>query len=499
MNAAILIAGRELRDRSRLFLIASALALIPFIAALTLRDQRQTGMAMTASFLAIGYAAVVALILGISAIGRELSEKRGSFLFSKPVSPAAMWFGKTAAAVVICLGAFAIVVLPTYVLARGGWRDLWGRSGLGALYAIILCAALFFGGHVASTMLRSRSARVLLDVAFLAIAVFALFAMLRPVVAAGGGAIAIKVIIAIGVALLAVFIAAPVWQLTRGRIDPQRHHLALSTVLWSAVAIILIVAAAYVSWVITPPLDSVTGLCGLDQSPSGDWAFVSGIAPDRGMFMASYLIDTKTGERERLTLPVLSEVQFSADGKLAAWFENDTLLPRFVSPGVDAREIHEAAAATYGTGRFRLYTRRLEPGAKAVATPIALPLPRTVQLSHDGSRVMLDGKQFDVATGRAVAAALTVRPFPRDGVIGEVGESRLLRLTRDRRQMQIVDRATGKVEMEVTGVSTPIMGRNRPMVRYTEHATFIGMSLVDGKRRFVLWDARTGVVRPLPS
>ncbi len=159
MNAAILIAGRELRDRSRLFLIATVLAAIPFIAVLTLQDHRKTGMAMTASFLAVGYAAVVALTLGISAIGRELSEKRTSFLFSKPVSPAAMWFGKTFAAMTICFGAFAIVVLPTYVFARDGWRDLWGRSDLGALYAIILCAALFFGGHVASTMLRSRSWR----------------------------------------------------------------------------------------------------------------------------------------------------------------------------------------------------------------------------------------------------------------------------------------------------------------------------------------------------
>ncbi len=64
--------------------------------------------------------------------------------------------------------------------------------------------------------------------------------------------------------------------------------------------------------------------------------------------------------------------------------------------------------------------------------------------------------------------------------------------------MQIVDRATGKIEVEVTGVSTPILGRNRPMVRYTENATFIGLSRIDGDRRFVLWDARTGVVRALP-
>jgi ABC-type transport system involved in multi-copper enzyme maturation permease subunit len=562
MNAAILIAGRELRDRSRLFLIATVLAAIPFIAALTVEDHRKTGMAMTASLLAIGYAAVVALTLGISAIGRELSEKRASFLFSKPVSPAAMWFGKTAAAVMICLGAFAIIALPTYMLARDGWRDLWGRSNVGVLFAIILCVALFFGGHVASTMLRSRSSRVLLDVAFLVMAVVAFFAILRPLVAAGGGAIAMKVSIAIGIALLVVLIAAPVWQLARGRIDPLRHHLALSTVLWSAVAVLLIAAAAYVSWVISPPLSSVTGLVGLDQSPSGEWAFVSGIAPDRGMFMASYLIDTKTGHRERLTLPLMTGVQFSADGKVAAWFENDTLFPRFASPGLDAREMLQAAEATYGTGRFRLYTRRLEPGAKHVATPLTAPLPRMVQLSDDGSRVALASKKgvevYEVATGRFVAATpsadqsvramLFVTPdrlriigstyvvTPRqvistdymreldlaanrlatvsgwnahptvmlrdgsvietpDAVIGEVGDSRLLLRTRSG-LLRIADRATGKVEVEVSGVGGPTIGWVRTIApQYDEGATFVG---IDRQRRYVLWEARTGTVRPLP-
>lgn len=495
MNAAILIAGRELRERARLFVIAAVLAAIPFIASFTVRDHRNTGMAMTATFLAVGYAAVVALMLGISAIGRELTENRGSFLFAKPVSPASIWFGKTAAAVVICIGAFFIVALPTYTLARDGWRDLWGRSDNGALYAVILCVAMFFGGHVASTMLRSRSTRVLLDVAFLVMSAVALLAILRPLVAAGGGAVAMKVIIAIGIALLAVLIAAPVWQLARGRINPLRNHVALSTVLWSAVAIILVVAAAYVSWVISPPLSSVTHVVGLDQSPSGEWAFISGMAPDRGAVMASYLINTRTGERERLTLPLLTDVQFSADGKVAAWFENDALLPRFASPAPEAREIFEAADENYGQGRFRLYTRRLEPNAKAVATPIALPLARNVRLSHDASRVTLDGKQYDVATGRALGAAEPVKTVREDWVVGEVGESRLLMLTPDRQKMQIVDRATRKVEVEVSGVSTPVLGRSRATVpRYTENATFIGL---DHNRQLVLWDAKTGTKRAL--
>jgi ABC-type transport system involved in multi-copper enzyme maturation permease subunit len=542
MNAAILIAGRELRDRSRLFLIATVLAAIPFIAALTLRDQRHTGMAMTASFLALGYAAVVALTLGISAIGRELTEKRTSFLFSKPVSPAAMWFGKTAAAVMICVGAFAIIALPTYFLARDGWADLYSGRQAMALYTIILCIAMFFGGHVASTMLRSRSARVLLDAVFLALAVFAVIAILRPLLAAGGGDVARKVVIGIGVALVAVLVAAPVWQLARGRVDPLRNHVALSTVFWGGVAIILVVAAAYVMWVMSPPLASVTEVVGLDQSPTGEWVFVSGLAPGRGSFMASYLMSSKTGERERLTLPVMGRVHFSQDGKVAAWMENEALLPRVTPSVTTTRDLFETMMATYGTGKYRLHTRRLEAGAKRVATPLIVPLPRIMQLSHDGSRVALVTNQsvevHEVATGRLVASAprvrhveditfvtpnllrmfevgpqvreldiaskqltttaVEVKPRPQDAVIGEVGESRLLVRTRDGR-LRITDRATGNVEVEVTGVRPPMAGRMYPVAavpRYTENATFIG---IDRERRYLLWDAKTGAKRPFPS
>lgn len=501
MNAAILIAGRELRDRSRLFLVATVLAVIPFIASLTLRDQRQTGMAMTATFLAVGYAAVVALMLGISTIGRELSENRGSFLFTRPVSPAAIWFGKTVAAVVICLGAFFIVALPTYTLARDAWRDLWGRGALGALYAVILCVALFFGGHVASTMLRSRSSRLLLDIVFLVLAVVALIAMLRPVLAVGGGNVVMKVAIGIGVALLAVFLAAPVVQLARGRIDPLRNHVTLSTVLWVAVAIILVVAAAYVQWVRSPPLASVTETYALDQSPTGEWVFVAGTAPGRGSLMTSYLINSKSGRRERLTLPLMTALQFSRDGKIAAWLENEALLPRFTASDGGLRDFVDAAAAAYGTGSYRLYTRRLESGAKHMATRIVVPLPRNIQLSPDGSRVTLDMNTYDVATGQTVPAALTVSPsapvHPQGMVVGEVGDSRLLILTRDRRSLRIVDRATGSVHVEMTGVSTPIVGRSPAILpRYTEDATFVAISR---SPRYVLWDAKTGAKRPFPS
>lgn len=531
MNAAILIAGRELRDRSRFFLFATIMAAVPFVAALAVRDHRQTGIALVAMFLAVAYSAIVALTLGVA-------EKRETFLFAKPVSPAAMWFGKTAAAVLLTLGAFAIVVLPTYLFARDGWRDVW-RGGL-AFYAILLCAALFFGGHVASTMVRSRSARIVLDFAFAVLAVFAVLALLRPLLAAGGGDVAKQLLFAMGGALLVTLVGAPVWQLARGRIDPQRNHVALSMVIWGAVAIVLAASAAYVQWVLSPPLDRVTTVFALDQSPTGEWVYVGGAAPDRGSVMLSYLIDAKTGERERLPLMPLSRAQFSADGRVAAWMENEALLPPFLSVKT-ARDVFEGVHRLYGTGSFRLHTRKLVPGAKSEETPLVVPLPTSMQLSHDGSRIALAiGNRvevYEVATARLLAVApsvegmfvsmsfvtpdllridgdavreldiarnkvATVGPSPSnrwtDGsfIIGEVGRSRLLLLAPESRRMRIIERATGKVVQEIGDVSTPVIGPRGALPQYSENAMFVGL---DRERHLLLWDARTGAKRRLPS
>ena len=48
MNAAILIASRELRDRGRLFLIAACMAVVPFVAAFAVRENRPLAIATVA-------------------------------------------------------------------------------------------------------------------------------------------------------------------------------------------------------------------------------------------------------------------------------------------------------------------------------------------------------------------------------------------------------------------------------------------------------------------
>jgi hypothetical protein len=401
MNTAVIIASRELRDRTRLFLIAAAMAVVPFGAALTVRENRQVAIAMVACFLASAYTGALAVALGVSSVGRDLTEKRLSFFFAKPVSAASIWTGKAMAALLTLAGAFAIVVLPAFLFVNDGWMYNWPVGGRAlTIYTAVIGTVLFFTSHAASTMFRSRSALIAVDFVLLAAMLTAILAMTRPILLGGGLDLVLKMLVVISASLLVILAVAPIWQLARGRIDPRRNHAAFSTVLWSSAAVVVTVAAGYALWVISAPLSSLTHLYNVDQSPSGQWLSLSGQTANRGEYQATFLVDAASGERQRVPVAPWSTVHVSRDGKTAVWMESDELIPRI--------------------GTFRVYTRRLEPGAKPVATPLVMKAPRTAQLSDDGSRLAVTTPDkievYEVGTGRLLGATTGIGSTTRQSI-----------------------------------------------------------------------------------
>jgi ABC-type transport system involved in multi-copper enzyme maturation permease subunit len=395
MNAITVIAARELRDRSRLFIVAACMGVVPFLTALVpaARADRSTAVATVAGFLAVAYSAALALAFGVSMIGGELAEKRLSFYLARPIAPAALWFGKVAAALLTVAGAFAIIVLPAWLAARTGWGELWTiGGGIVTLATAIGCVLLLFLGHALSTMVRSRSPWVVLDFILLGMAVLAAILLTRPLILGGALSQATGLGLALGGALLLTLIFGPLWQLSRGRVDARRNHAALSTAVWSTMAVALLAGAGYSFWMTHPPLSAMEHLQRREQDPTGRWAYLAGMAKGRGMYYASFLVDT-TGPRERIAVPAWGMATFSDDGRTLAWMESEDLLP----PG----------------RTFRLYTRRLEPGAKAVATPLSVTSPHFWLLSDDGSRVVFvrygNVEVYETATGRLLIAAPVTR------------------------------------------------------------------------------------------
>ena len=190
-----------------------------------------------------------------------------------------------------------------------------------------------------------------------------------------------------------------------------------------------------------------------------------------------------------------------------------------------------------------MHTRSLVPGAKSQETPLVVPLPRVMELSHDGSRIAVATgdriEVYEVATARLLGVAPNVgsmypsmafvtadrlqfvaaglreldlaqnkvsiigEPPPNrwtddSFIIGQIGGSRLLLLSPDHRRMRVIDRATGKVEREIADVSTPQIGGPRVLAipQYPENATLVGFGR-DGQ--LVLWNATTGVKHRLPA
>jgi hypothetical protein len=475
MNAITVIAARELRDRSRLFIVAGCMAVLPFLAVMVpaARVNRPVVIASVAAFLAISYSSALALAIGVSMVGGELAEKRFSFYLAKPVGVAAIWFGKVAAALLTIFGTAAIIAIPAWLVARSGWRELW-MMGSDELAPLIVagCVVLLFVGHGLSTIVRSRSPRVAADFVLLGLVVLATLFLARPLTLGGAFNQAGWLALAVAGVFLLALIVGPVWQLWRGRVDARRNHAALSTAIWSVMAVALLAGAGYVFWFTHPPLSAFEHTYRYDQDPAGQWVYVAGTARGRESYFAAFLIDP-AGGRERIAVAQRGTAMFSSDGRTMAWMESEGLL----RPG----------------RTFRLHTRRLERGANAVATPLSTTSPYLWFLSDDASRVVFlhngSAEVYETATGRVLAVAplgrnerdIEAMYFAGPNILrivdrsGAPGGMRLRELDIARRKLA----TTGEIQVE---------GRDRGVSRSADGTRLFFRSTAS------TYDARTGAL-----
>lgn len=320
MSHAWVIATREVREKGRLFTLALILAVLPFLMTLV-PAMRGWGRSMIIGFfggmLGVALGLGLAIALGASVIGRELTDKRLSFYFAKPVSPASIWIGKAAGGIFTAFACFAIIAVPALIVARDVWSTAWTLSQPQLVAAVLGgVTVLFLTSHAFSTMVRSRSGWLGLDLALLVATGFALLSLAKPLILGQAIGVSLRLAVAIVIGLTAVLATAPVWQLSRGRADVRRNHAALSRFVWIGVAVVLLFAAAYVAWLITPaPSDIVHGF--VSQAPGGRWLHANGETRNRGDYVASFLLDTKSGTRLRMPLPWTGP-EFSRDGRFVA-------------------------------------------------------------------------------------------------------------------------------------------------------------------------------------
>jgi ABC-type transport system involved in multi-copper enzyme maturation permease subunit len=393
MNTLV-IARRELAEKRFVFLTAAGLLLVmPLLSLVHGATEWGSGafIATVGGVAAIGYTLSLAILLGASVIGRDLSDKRLSFYFAKPVSASSIWFGKVLASLILMVACFLVLMAPVFLLALDAWRSSWNVN-LGAMTALValLSVALFVGSHVISTMARSRSARIVLDgiLAFAACAIATL--LVRRIYSHDAIDLAIGLAIGMAVATIVALLFSGAWQLERGRADRQRNHIELSKFVWTSVAIVLALGAAFVAWVTLATPRSLTGFRQAVQATNGPWLFVEGGASLRPGYRAKFLVDSNDGTwyRYRPAGQYRLRAAFTADGRHAAYFAD---APRTAS-------------------RLQLYTLDLEGKPEPVDTGITVsPRAGTLVLSDDGSRAAMVEDQtvrvVDLATKRTIGAA----------------------------------------------------------------------------------------------
>lgn len=369
MNATVVIARRELAEKRFVLLAAMAFAALAFVVPLVPgvhAGQKREAIVVVSTILAVGFTLGLSTILGATIIGRDLSEGRLSFYFTRPVPATAIWFGKLIAALILITICFGVVVAPAALLGLRTFPGWTGDPYLFPAVVLIVSAVLFLLAHAIGTFVRSRTTWIAADFVCAAIIGGATYGLSRTLLDGFAVELTKRLLELLSAFAIVAMVTAGAWQLARGRTDRRRSHLQLSLSLWLLLAIAVAMAGTFVWWVVSVRPGDVIADEGVQQS-GGPWAFLDGRAKNRGDYHVAFLYDVDDGRYLRLPAnqPWYSMTLFSRDGRIVTWF----------GPTTDgSREVYVA----------HLDSQRLEPLATGITS-----FPHAVALSTDGSRIAL--------------------------------------------------------------------------------------------------------------
>lgn len=374
MKNALVIARRELTEKRFVLLTAVAIAclalIVPFVPGVH-SGERRNAVAVASLIFSTGFTVGLAAILGASIIGRELSDGRLSFYFSKPITASSIWFGKLIAATLLIVVSFAIIIAPAFFAGITGVIRTWTSLGesLPTIRIILAVAlALFLLSHVIGTFVRSRSAWLVFDFIAASVCAAAIWMIVRALLSGYAIELTRQLWWILAIFAVLAIIAGGLWQVARGRTDRKRSHLELSRFLWMALGGALLVISAFTVWVTSVDFPDLIAQS-IDQSRTGAWAFISGTGNHRRDYRATFLYNLRDGRAHRVpaALSQWSSTEFSGDEKTAAFASMVSLTSR---------------AAT------ELYAVKLDaPAPEIVATGI--PYTGNFVLSDDGSRLAI--------------------------------------------------------------------------------------------------------------
>lgn len=397
MSAVLRIAWREVRERRFLLAAAATLGLLAGILNVA------PGPAWTRGFgeilmlvLFLAFPTSVALAVGSSLIGRDLAEGRLSFYFSRPLSSAALWAGKFLGGAVLVLGTLFCCLILFASSAEGGPAP----EAVG--FWIVLLLGLMAFAHVITAMYRSGSWLFALDLGLGALFLTVFGAQLRRLVSAGAGNLLLGELLGgvIGVAIAvatAGMLAAAAAQLSYGRADAHRGHVALSAAVWTFALAGLGGLALWSGWVLRVTPEDVGGVgYPLFAAPRGSALLFHGASwHGRAGFSPIFLMDGQGGPYVRLPLERVTPPAFAADGRTAVWVAppwGAYLLPASHHLAVTRAAWQATSAAPNEYGGTDLALARLDgrpPGVEERRLDLPDAVSMALAVDDDGGRVLL--------------------------------------------------------------------------------------------------------------
>ncbi|MEA2415994.1 MAG: hypothetical protein QOI58_2651 [Thermoanaerobaculia bacterium] len=346
MKKALVIAAREFEEKRFVAYAAVAFAILPFILAaipgVAGKSPREV-LAMSSLIFGTTFAVALGVISGASFIGRDLSDGRMSFYFSRPVSALSIWFGKLTAAVLLIVGTFAFIIIPSRLAAGTAWKHIFNAETWDGAFLLGIALAVFLIAHVIGTFARSRSLLIVVDFAAAVICGVVIWFLIVPLIVGAAFALISKLSIALAIAATLGIVGGGAWQLERGRTDRRRSHFALSQFLWATMAVALLIAAAYVAWVVSVKPRDLTGHIRATRSTSGPLAVLTGTAKYRSDYRGAFLLNTEDGSMWRVDPYAEWAGRYTRDGRSA-------VVPRRSPSGVETLIYTRGKAEPVDTG-----------------------------------------------------------------------------------------------------------------------------------------------------
>lgn len=434
MRAFTAVFLREIEEHRLVFVIGGFLALVAClvpILSLT-NDSAQDVREATAMALALGFAVLLSLGLGLTGIASELSSGQEGFYFARPISALSLLSGKLAAALVLIAGGGLLAALPAARLFASPTPHLGAMSpsvvlarqsattatvfavAMGAILLVLGCA------HFFSLALRARDGWLAVDLAWLAtLAALGLWSHSQLESAFADSLW--KWLLAPSLLLLIPAVLVSWWlQVERGRTDLTRSHRWMSAVLG---CLVLAIGSSLAFAAHRASKPEPTDIWALETVGSGygDWLYLKGATgPGFGDYRPSFFWNL---EKDRFVrVHSTRSLTTTEDRSTAVWLQPS-------SPGARDSVLYSLDLT-------------VDQPRPVMSPAIVRSSTRFLDLSPDGSRAALWDHRYlsvvDVASGVSVLNREINEGFLRDVSFRDLDTLQLLRRKQTGIQKQVL-------------------------------------------------------------